>query len=438
MSQTTPPSPPESSPDFDPGRLGTLLHARRSQDDRMLAGVCGGVGAYLGVDPVLLRVGFALLTIFGGLGAVAYVALWLLLPEVGSDESIVSQRSGRPDAELRTVVLVVAALLAIGVLGSSAWFLPFHIPWPIFIVIGIWWLVSQRRRRYRPWWAGRRPGRHDPWASGWKAGSYCGDPSSPTPDAAPADQRPESGDTPSSAAGQTEASHAGDTTATDVDWSQPDPLGLYTQSPDPYVPPPPPLPRPPSLFWATISSALVAVGALAIINLIHGGVVPAAYPLLALGVVGLGLILGSIGARSRGLIPVGLLLAVGALLASVAPDPRFGQIVATPQTGSDIQHSYELTAGEVDLDLSQVDNLQDLNRMIEMKVVAGHINVTVPADVDVTVQSHAMAGDLKILGRKADGTDADLNVAPDHPTDKAPDLVLDLRVGMGEVDVIQP
>ena len=429
MSQTTPPPAPESPGYFDPARLGTLLRARRSQDDRMLAGVCGGVGSYLGIDPVLLRVGFALLTIFGGLGAVAYVALWLLLPEAGTDASIASQRFGKPDAELRTVVLVVAALLAVGVLGSSAWFLPFHIPWPIFIAVAVWWLVSQRRRRYRRWWTERRTNPHDPRAPGWQPASYWGtDPSSANPEVAPAGQPPEGAQPP----------EAGSASTPLIDWSQPDPLGLYTRSEVPPAPPPPPLPLPPSLFWPTIGAALVAVGALALIDLTHGGVVPAAYPLLALGVVGLGLVLGSVGARSRGLIPVGALLAVGVVLASIAPDPRFGQIVATPQTGADIQDAYKLTAGEVDLDLTQVDNVQDLNRTITIKVVTGQINVTVPEGVDVTVESHATAGDLKILGRQADGTDPELAVAPDHPTDAAPDLVLDLRVGLGEVDVMQP
>jgi phage shock protein PspC (stress-responsive transcriptional regulator) len=453
MSPTAP--PPESPQDFDPSRLSTLLNARRSQDDRMLAGVCGGLGAYLGVDPVLLRVGFAVLTIFGGLGAVAYAALWLLLPEAGSDESIASQRSGRPDAELRTVVLVVAALLAIGVLGGSAWFLPFHIPWPIFIVIGIWWFVSQRHRRYRRGWAARRHGPHDPWASGWKPGSHWGmSPGSARPDVASADEQVAAGETPDSGAGETPTSGAGetpdssvsgapssgaDTTVSSVvDWSQPDPLGLYTQSEEPSVPPPPPPPRPPSLFWPTIGSALVAVGTLALVDLIHGGVAPAAYPLLGLGVVGLGLIIGSVGARSRGLIPVGVLLAVGVVLASVAPDPRFGQITATPHTAADIQASYELTAGEVDLDLTHVDDVSDLNRTIEIKVVTGHINVMVPAGVDLIVESHATAGDLEILGRQADGTNPELDVTPDNPTATVPDLVLDLQVGLGEVDVTKP
>jgi phage shock protein PspC (stress-responsive transcriptional regulator) len=422
MSQTTPPAP-ESPEYFDPARLRTVLQARRSQEDRMLAGVCGGVGSYLGIDPVLLRVGFALLTIFGGLGAVAYFALWLLLPEEGSDMSIASQRSGKPDAELRTVVLVIAALLAVGVLGSSAWFLPFHIPWPIFIAVGCWWFFSQRRRRYRGGWMERGASPHNPQAPGCQAGSYHEtDPSTASPE-------------PTSASGD-RLSESSVVSTSPVDWSQPDPLGLYAPPTTSSVPPAPPRPR--SLFWPTIGVALIAVGALALIDAIHGGVAPVAYPLLALGVVGLGLILGSVGARSRGLIPVGALLAVGVVLASIAPDPRFGQIMATPRTGGDIQSSYELTAGEVNLDLTQIDDMQDLDRSITVKVLTGQIKVIVPAGVDVTVESHATAGDLKILGRQANGTDSELVVAPDDPTDAAPDLVLDLRVGLGEVDVSQP
>lgn len=55
---------------------------RRSRTDRMVAGVCGGAAVALGVDANLLRLGLVLLTVFGvGLGAVAYVAAWVLLPE---------------------------------------------------------------------------------------------------------------------------------------------------------------------------------------------------------------------------------------------------------------------------------------------------------------------------------------------------------------------
>jgi phage shock protein PspC (stress-responsive transcriptional regulator) len=48
----------------------------------MVAGVCGGAAAALGVDANLLRLGLVLLTVFGvGLGAVAYLAAWILVPE---------------------------------------------------------------------------------------------------------------------------------------------------------------------------------------------------------------------------------------------------------------------------------------------------------------------------------------------------------------------
>ena len=54
----------------------------RSRDDRWLAGVCGGVAEYAGVDPNLVRLVVVLGTIFGfGSLLVAYVVAWILMPE---------------------------------------------------------------------------------------------------------------------------------------------------------------------------------------------------------------------------------------------------------------------------------------------------------------------------------------------------------------------
>ena len=56
----------------------------RSRDDRVLAGVCGGLGAYFGIDPTIVRV-IAVLSIFVGLlGVIAYVILALVVPLEGS------------------------------------------------------------------------------------------------------------------------------------------------------------------------------------------------------------------------------------------------------------------------------------------------------------------------------------------------------------------
>lgn len=55
----------------------------RSRQDRMLAGVCGGLGDYFRLDPTLVRLIFVLLAMFTGVGILAYVALWIVVPEEG-------------------------------------------------------------------------------------------------------------------------------------------------------------------------------------------------------------------------------------------------------------------------------------------------------------------------------------------------------------------
>lgn len=71
---TQPMTPPPSAP--APKRLV------RSREDRWVAGVCGGVASYLGVDSNLVRLIVVLGTIFGfGSLLVAYVVAWILMPE---------------------------------------------------------------------------------------------------------------------------------------------------------------------------------------------------------------------------------------------------------------------------------------------------------------------------------------------------------------------
>jgi phage shock protein PspC (stress-responsive transcriptional regulator) len=61
---------------------------RRSTEDRMLAGVAGGLARYLDVDATLVRIAFVVLTVVGGAGVPLYLASWLLIPEDGADQSI--------------------------------------------------------------------------------------------------------------------------------------------------------------------------------------------------------------------------------------------------------------------------------------------------------------------------------------------------------------
>jgi phage shock protein C len=53
----------------------------RSQIDRKLAGVCGGLGEYFNVDVTLVRILFVVLAVCGGAGLVLYLAMWILIPD---------------------------------------------------------------------------------------------------------------------------------------------------------------------------------------------------------------------------------------------------------------------------------------------------------------------------------------------------------------------
>ena len=69
----------------------------RTREGRVVAGVCAGIAAYFGIDPTLVRLAFAVFTIFGGAGVLIYLIAWLVIPEEGGDgssiaESFVSKR----------------------------------------------------------------------------------------------------------------------------------------------------------------------------------------------------------------------------------------------------------------------------------------------------------------------------------------------------------
>jgi phage shock protein PspC (stress-responsive transcriptional regulator) len=63
---------------------------RRPFQGRMVTGVAEGLARYFGVDPMLVRIGFVVLTVIGGAGVPLYLAGLLLIPDEGSDQSIAS------------------------------------------------------------------------------------------------------------------------------------------------------------------------------------------------------------------------------------------------------------------------------------------------------------------------------------------------------------
>ncbi|MEV0589869.1 PspC domain-containing protein [Nonomuraea cavernae] len=76
-----------------------IKHLRRTQNGRIIAGVCSGVGDYVGIDANLIRIGLAIATLFGGVGIGVYAIAWLLIPEEGKDTSIVQDLISKQQAK---------------------------------------------------------------------------------------------------------------------------------------------------------------------------------------------------------------------------------------------------------------------------------------------------------------------------------------------------
>ena len=53
----------------------------RSKKNRVIAGVCGGIGEYFNVDPTLIRLAWILFVLAGGAGILAYIVAWIIIPE---------------------------------------------------------------------------------------------------------------------------------------------------------------------------------------------------------------------------------------------------------------------------------------------------------------------------------------------------------------------
>jgi phage shock protein C len=77
------------------GNNGSGKRLVRAKQGRMVAGVCAGLAAYFRVDVNLVRLAFGVFTVFYGLGILAYLIAWAILPEEGEDRSILESFIGK-------------------------------------------------------------------------------------------------------------------------------------------------------------------------------------------------------------------------------------------------------------------------------------------------------------------------------------------------------
>ena len=111
MSTQLPPEPGPPGPEPPPAGGGPRV-VRRSRGERVIAGVCGGIGRYLGVDPVLLRIAFIVLALANGLGVIAYVVAWVAIPEERPGQPLAA--APEPRREMGRLVLG-GSLVVLGV-----------------------------------------------------------------------------------------------------------------------------------------------------------------------------------------------------------------------------------------------------------------------------------------------------------------------------------
>lgn len=370
----------------------------------MFAGVCGGMGEYFGVDPILVRLAFAVLALLGGAGVGLYLAAWLLIPLEGEPQSVGEEAMTKATAYVNRemggdkdlswlwiTLLVIGGLIVISNLGQMGWYDGAWF-WAILLIAGGIWLY--RQDTYGP------RNEQDP-VPGGRAG--------PTMAAAP--------------------SGAGPTASSAV---QPG----YVARPAPKVRPVKVRTPRSRLGRYTFAIGLVVLGTLATFD--NAGTIdlsPGQYAAAALITAGAGLLVGSVFGRARSLIFWGLLLVPFVLFADTTDIPfrqGTGERIFSPTSIGEVDNGYELFAGHM---VFQLDDMEwDSEPVtIDARVFMGQLEVFVPRGVDVRFEGHADMGGLHFFDVERTGTDVNLNI--DEDTGDGPELVLNTDVFMGEIVV---
>ncbi len=366
-------TPPDGSPaGVATENLRDYEQLRRSLADRKIAGVAGGLGRHLNIDPLVLRVLLVVLVFFGGAGIVLYGAAWLFVPEEGSEDAVISTKP-----TTRNALLIAATVLACLLLLGDTWVgWGGPVPWLLAVIGVVALIVIATRNRSRP----------DP--STHPAATY-----------APATYRPVR---PRADCG-------------------------------------------PKLFGFTIAFIAVALGTLGLFDAAGVEVADAAYAALALTVVGVMLVVGSVAGRPGGLILLGIVAAV-ALVVTATVD-RYGyayeqadSFSVTPSSAATLDDDYSMLAGRMDVDLTTVDDLENLDgRTLTLRSEAGDVFVVVPDGLDVRVDAGiGIGGEVDVDGLREDGRNPELVTVIDGGDD-VPELtlVIDLRVGSIDVRAVQ-
>lgn len=76
----------------------------RSKTNRLVGGVCAGIGDYFDIDPTLIRIIFVLITLFGGSGLLLYLVLWLIIPSDKKSKVSVKENAEEIKEEAKDII----------------------------------------------------------------------------------------------------------------------------------------------------------------------------------------------------------------------------------------------------------------------------------------------------------------------------------------------
>jgi phage shock protein PspC (stress-responsive transcriptional regulator) len=435
--------------------MSSIWTLRRSATDVKLTGLCGGVAQHWGIDPVLVRVGWALLALSGGIGLVLYLAGWLLIPVEGSDRALVNDLFGesvrRWPRELWITLVVVASLAMFTIFQ---WLSPFGIG-PAVVIAVIWYFGFYKGRQSKADQAPaptadagtesapqfvRYPGPPTPFteaAEAWqrRVEEHIGQVAAGSRTAAtPADEwpSPPAASVPHPAGGLGPAEH-------NAFLAEPDPVGLYAEL----------TPAAPVKMSNTKSARRLRLVSLIVLGLTLSGlgiaqalgvVIPiAGYLAAALLIIGVTLLAATWFGMARGLLPVGVALAVAVLIVTAA-----GPALRVPFATSTRAYTTlaELPAagdsedfGELSVDLSQLAVTTDTSYTAHVEL--GRLEVTVPKDVNVVLNYTADMGAVRAYGDEVKaGSELAGEFKDPQPAEPGQHtLTLNLSVDAGNIEV---
>ncbi|MEV0664528.1 PspC domain-containing protein [Actinomadura luteofluorescens] len=415
----------------------------RDAERKVLAGVCTGLARYTGIDPVVFRVGFAILALAHGQGIFLYIVAALLMPASPGESSLAEQWLKRW-FDGQAVLTILGALLCVGVAFSLFGGVPTDAIAPL-VVFGLVLAVAHSRgvdlvsvaRTVPERITGHAPEPSAKWSPAQTASaggvSLGKDTRAGGPSGEDGTSRPGAGGLPEGMI---------DLAAYSAAW---------TDAPDAAAPSGTASAAPAREGCGGGTSPVAAITLLAamgagaaLIPVARGYPAPDSWLIVmapALAVLGLGLVVGG-WFRTRGLAAAGTVLTLAMLTTSVAGDvPRnaeYGEIDWRPTDTSRIGRVYKVGVGQGDLDLTALPVAAGQRVTINAEVGLGGLEVRVPPTARVLVDARIGLGDVRVDRRTTSGPAARV-VRTLEPEGAAaanpPVIVLRIRGKLGDVDV---